>query len=138
MSNIFVDTSGRGNLFDRSEPYYSQAMTIYREVQKPGRKLVTTNYIIAELVSILISPFRVSHPTIVFIIEELNLSKYVEIVHIDQDLHGKAWDLFVARPDKLWSLVDCSSFAIMQDRGITEALTADHHFEQAGFNRLLK
>ena len=41
------------------------------------------------------------------------------------------------RPDKAWSLTDCISFAVMAERGLTEALTADHHFEQAGFRVLL-
>jgi len=30
-------------------------------------------------------------------------------------------------------LPDCISFTVMRDSGIAEALTADHHFEQAGF-----
>ena len=47
-------------------------------------------------------------------------------------------DLFVNRPDKEWSLTDCISFVVMREHGLTEALTADHHFEQAGFVRLLK
>jgi uncharacterized protein len=46
--------------------------------------------------------------------------------------------LLEARPDKAWSLVDCSSFAIMQQQNMSQALTNDHHFEQAGFIRLLK
>jgi predicted nucleic acid-binding protein len=46
--------------------------------------------------------------------------------------------LLKARLDKEWSLVDCASFVVMQHRSIVEALTADHHFEQAGFVRLLK
>jgi hypothetical protein len=46
--------------------------------------------------------------------------------------------LYAARPDKEWSLTDCVSFLVMQDHGVTEALTADHHFEQAGFVALLK
>jgi uncharacterized protein len=62
----------------------------------------------------------------------------VEIVHIDPALDAEAWDLLKARADKEWSLVDCASFVIMQHRGITQALTTDHHFEQAGFVRLLK
>jgi hypothetical protein len=40
--------------------------------------------------------------------------------------------------DKEWGLIDCMSFIVMQDRGITEALTADDHFNQAGFKALLK
>ena len=46
--------------------------------------------------------------------------------------------LYARRGDKDWSMTDCISFEIMKDRGLREALTADHHFEQAGFNILLK
>ena len=45
---------------------------------------------------------------------------------------------FAARPDKEWSLTDCISFVAMNERDITDALTSDHHFEQAGFRILLK
>jgi len=44
----------------------------------------------------------------------------------------------MARLDKDWSLTDCTSFIVMQDRNVTDALTADHHFDHAGFNALLK
>ena len=46
--------------------------------------------------------------------------------------------LYRARPDKAWSLIDCISFMVMTERGITEALTGDHHFEQAGFRAPLR
>jgi sugar lactone lactonase YvrE len=42
-----------------------------------------------------------------------------------------------ARPDKTWSLTDCISFVVMQDEGLTTAVTTDHHFLQAGFNALM-
>ncbi len=62
----------------------------------------------------------------------------VHIVHIDPVLDTQAWTLLTQRQDKAWSLVDCSSFVVMNEQGLTDALTSDHHFEQAGFVRLLK
>jgi hypothetical protein len=46
--------------------------------------------------------------------------------------------LFSRRPDKEWSLTDCTSFVVMQQERLTDALTTDHHFEQAGFRALLR
>ncbi|HZC79944.1 MAG TPA: hypothetical protein VE258_19470, partial [Ktedonobacterales bacterium] len=73
---------------------------------------------------------------IIAYVDSLLTPPHLEIVHIDHTLHAEAWALVKARPDKQWSLVDASSFVLMRQRGITEALTTDHHFEQAGFVRL--
>ena len=54
------------------------------------------------------------------------------------DRFEAGFELYRSRPDKDWSLTDCISFVVMKERGITEALTGDHHFEQAGFAALLK
>ena len=61
----------------------------------------------------------------------------IEIVAASEDLCVRAYDLFRSRPDKEWRLTDCLSFVSMQARGLTEALTADSHFQQAGFRALL-
>jgi predicted nucleic acid-binding protein len=61
-----------------------------------------------------------------------------EVVPFDTALHERAIELYVKMADKDWSLTDCVSFLVMQDRRLTEALTADRHFEQAGFVALLK
>ena len=45
--------------------------------------------------------------------------------------------LFARRPDKHWSLTYCISFVVMTERRLTDALTGDHHFEQAGYRALL-
>jgi uncharacterized protein len=57
----------------------------------------------------------------------------LEVVPFSADLLARSASLFAARPDKAWSLTDCISFTIMQDRGIRLALTGDRHFVQAGF-----
>ena len=56
---------------------------------------------------------------------------------VDQHLH-QGVDLYDKRSDKEWSLTDCISFEVMRREGLNDALTGDHHFEQAGFAALLK
>jgi uncharacterized protein len=56
---------------------------------------------------------------------------------LDTTLLSGALTLYEARADKLWGLTDCISFVVMQRRGLTEALTSDRHFHQAGFRALL-
>ncbi|MBO9369976.1 MAG: type II toxin-antitoxin system VapC family toxin [Chloroflexi bacterium] len=138
MAELFADTSGWGNLLDAAQPYHSLAVSIYRAARHEGRKVVTTNYIIAELIALMARPLRIPRPMVIAFVESLRTSPNVEIVHIDQDLDSQAWGLLKSRPDKEWSLTDCASFVVMKRRGILEALTTDHHFEQAGFVRLLK
>jgi predicted nucleic acid-binding protein len=61
----------------------------------------------------------------------------ITVVALSPELLDAAVALIDARPDKLWSMTDCISFEIMRARKITNALTADHHFVQAGFQALL-
>lgn len=138
MRHIFADTSGLGNLINPREPFHALAARIYRERRAQGYFVLTTNYIIAELVSLMTSPLRIPRTTTINFIESLKDSPYVEIVHVDETLDTLAWQLLKQRPDKAWSLVDCVSFMLMEQRGVADALTTDHHFEQAGFVRLLK
>ena len=138
MPDLFADSSRWGNLVDRKQPFHSLATNIYRVARQQGRKIVTTNYILAELVALLTSPLRITRPAIVTIIEGVKASPFVEVIHVDPMLDAEAWKLLRSRQDKEWSLVDCASFVLMQRRGIVEALTTDHHFEQEGFVRLLK
>jgi predicted nucleic acid-binding protein len=69
-------------------------------------------------------------------IDSLKSAPHVTIVRIDETTDAGAWNPLKRRQDKEWSLVDASSFVVMQRLGITEALTTDHHFVQAGFVRL--
>ena len=61
-----------------------------------------------------------------------------DVVGYAPAVYQAGFDLFANRPDKAWSLIDCISFAVMTDRGLTDALTADHHFEQAGFRAVFR
>ena len=138
MSDLFADTSGWASMVDRTQPFHSRANSLYRSARIQGRKIITTNYILAELVALLTSPMRIPRPSVVNYIEGVKASPFVEVVHVDPSLDADAWMLLRSRLDKEWSPVDCASFVLMQRRAILDALTADHHYEQAGFVRLLK
>lgn len=62
----------------------------------------------------------------------------VKVLHPSWDEFERALRLYESRADQDWSLTDCISFTIMREYGITEALIADHHFEQAGFIAVLR
>ncbi len=140
MNEVFVDTSGWGNYFIRTEPFHTTAKNQMREWHTNGVRVVTTNYVLIELVALFTSPLRIPRIKQIKVIETIKAASWVEIIHIDRTLDEEAWQLLKRRLDKNWSLVDCTSFIVMQHRdiNITEALTTDLHFEQAGFRRSLK
>ena len=70
-------------------------------------------------------------------IDALRADPNVEIVALDRTLFEAAYRLFKERADKDWSITDCISFVVIQERGISEALTADQHFVQAEIKALL-
>ena len=69
--------------------------------------------------------------------ERISHDPRIEVVPHSGELSADAIHLFTARSDKSWSLTDCLSFVVMERKGIREALTADIHFEQAGFHAIL-
>jgi uncharacterized protein len=138
MTSLLIDTSGWGNLIDPTQPFHQQTAMLYRAARQQKHRILTTNYIITEVVALLTSPLRISRPQIIAFVQSLRDSPYIEILHIDPETDAQSWQLLASRQDKAWSLVDCSSFIVMQHNNITQALTNDHHFEQAGLIRLLK
>jgi uncharacterized protein len=138
VKDVFADTAGWAHLLDASQEHHAFASSIYQSVRQSNRRFVTTNYVLTELVALFTSPLRLPRTQVVAMINGLKSSRLVRIVHVDEILDAKAWELLSNREDKTWSLVDCSSFVVMQSEGLTDALTTDHHFGQAGFVTLLK
>ena len=138
MNEVFADTSGWASFFLEDDRHHTKAFSLITQWEQQNRPVVTTNYVLSELI-VLLSPSRGQQRSFVLKhIETIRSADWVEIVHIDESLDAKAWQLLASRLDKQWSLVDAVSFVVMRERGMTEALATDHHFEQAGFVRLLK
>jgi predicted nucleic acid-binding protein len=70
-------------------------------------------------------------------IDALRQMSMVTVISAHQDLLTQAWLLYRQRPDKAWGLTDCTSFVTMSQENLLLAFTSDHHFEQAGFIKLM-
>jgi predicted nucleic acid-binding protein len=99
-------------------------------------RLVTTEWVLMELADALSAPE--ARATAVAFLQAVRADPLFDIVGYDPIAYQAGFDLFATRPDKAWSLTDCISFGVMTERGLTDALTADHHFEQAGFRAVFK
>lgn len=135
MSRVFLDTSYAVALATPRDRYHPQAIELAGHLERLGARIVTTRAVLLEIGSSLSKVRFRSHG--IALLESLEADPRVEIVPISEGLYQRGFEVFRRRPDKEWSLVDCLSFVIMQDRGLRDSLTTDDHFEQAGFRALL-
>jgi uncharacterized protein len=136
MTEVFLDTSFAIALASSTDEYHEKAEDLAAEIGLRKTRLVTTRAILLEIGNRL-AKLRYRKEA-VRVLNSLETSPEVEILPLSEDLYQRGFDLFRKRPDKEWGLVDCISFQVMQDRGITQSLTTDGHFEQAGFRALLR
>ena len=133
MKIVLADTSYYVALFNRRDEFHALASRLSNELT--GLVLVS-EFVLLELGNALFRPSV--RQRFGELIEQMRADPEIIVVPSSDILFEKALTFFETRPDKEWSLIDCSSFTLMHEYGITEALTADHHFEQAGFTILLK
>jgi len=130
---MLIDTSGWFSIFDSAQHDHALAIELYDD----SRIKVTHSYVIVEFVALSEARKKLRSDMLTFLDKILREAE-IEIVWIDEPTTLEAIDLLRKRLDKGWSLCDAVSFVLMRQLGITEALTTDHHFEQAGFIKLLE
>jgi len=134
MSPLFADAFFFVALLSKSDRAHAAASAYLQP--RLSRPLLTTAWVLIEVADGLAQPHQRS--AVVRLMTALRGNPNVEILPPDLALFDRGFDLYSRRPDKGWSLTDCISFVVMTERGLTEALTGDHHFEQAGFRALLR
>ena len=134
MTTVFADSFYFFALVNPKDPAHSQAAAFTKTFS--GR-FVTTGWVLTEVADGWAKP-TTRRLFFAPLLADVRANPNALIVSCTDLLLHEGIDLYAQRPDKEWSLTDCISFVVMQERGITEALTADHHFEQAGFAALLK
>ncbi|MBI4623859.1 MAG: type II toxin-antitoxin system VapC family toxin [Verrucomicrobia bacterium] len=133
MKTVFADTAFFLALVNARDHLHPQAAALN---ESPPGPMLTTEWVLIELGDALAIPSgreRFSR-----LVATLRSQPDVEIVPASHELFEGGCALFARRADKEWSLTDCTSFVVMQERGLSAALTSDQHFEQAGFQRLMQ
>lgn len=128
----FADTSWFQAILSTRDQHHEAATAASR---LPWSLLVTTEFVLLELGSTFSQPDDRSD--FLLIDRMVRTRDDVLLIPATSGLLQRGRDLFATRSDKAWSLTDCISFVVMQEHGLTEALTTDHHFSQAGFHALL-
>ena len=133
MTPCFADTSYFIALLSPTDGDHARARQLAEGLRQP---VLTSEYVIIEVGNF----FRAAAARAKFasFLHAVECDPGTQIVAASSTLLRAAIALFVERQDKTWSLTDCTSFVIMQNHGVTHALSADHHFEQAGFRALLR
>lgn len=136
MRKVFADTVYWVATIKPNDPYKAAAKEARQAVG--SCTMVTTDEVLCEFVT----AFSKSGPTLrekaVQIVRKLLDDPKVKVVMQSRDSFLRALDRFSRRPDKKYSLTDCSSMNVMDAKDIRDVLTNDHHFRQEGYNVLIR
>jgi predicted nucleic acid-binding protein len=132
---VLLDTSFILALENRDDPHHDRAKALDRQLQAEDAELLLHWGIVLEIGDGYARLGRRAKG--LEILARFELEESYRLEPVSESLVQEALQLYRERPDKEWGLTDCVSFVLMQQEGITEALTADIHFRQAGFTALL-
>ena len=133
MKVVFADTFYFLALLNRRDARHARAVAASR---MPDLRLVTTEFVLIELADALCKPQQRNEVAAVWKLAETSPS--FQLIRATSELLQRGRMRYEGRNDKEWPLTDCISFVVMEEHGLTDVLTADGHFEQAGFTVLLK
>jgi predicted nucleic acid-binding protein len=128
---VFADAFYFVALLNRSDQHHARVTVAARQLRE---NVITTEWVLMELADALAGSG--SRRLVAPFIRDLSKDPKVQIVPVTQGLFQRGLQLYHERLDKGWTLTDCTSFVVMLNENISDALTGDHHFEQAGFKAL--
>ncbi len=132
-SRVFVDTLFVVAQINQRDQYHAKASELTAELE--GYPLLVTDAVLLEIGNALAKNYR---EQAVAVIENFLTSDEVKIVRLTPELFDLAFAEYKKHHDKEWGLIDCISFVVMRQEDVDQALTFDHHFEQAGFQILMR
>lgn len=132
---IFADSSFLIALYDSGDQYFQKAHFLLNSIKKDMPQVIISDYVYDETLTFLLTTHRYYGfiRTQAFDRDVMG-KKFCDVIFIDSSLFYKAREIFNRyNKDKIWSFTDCTSFALMEDYGIRQALSFDKNFSQRGF-----
>ncbi|MBS0183857.1 MAG: type II toxin-antitoxin system VapC family toxin [Nitrospira sp.] len=136
MKRCFADTVYWLALTNRHDQHHGKAPEVSTKLGQC--RLVTTDAVLTEFLNALAEGGLHIRAAGIATVEAIRRNPLVTVISQSRQLFNKSLALYKARPDKGYSMTDCTLMVVMRDRRLTEALTADHHFVQEGFIALLQ
>ena len=134
VRDVFVDTSVLYALIDRKDSHHAAMGELVQRLLGSRRRLITSDYVICEAVNL--ANARAGHHVGIRILELIERSSALRVEWIGS-LRFEATKVFYRRhSDHRYSFTDCTSFAVMRELKISDVLTTDAHFREAGFHVL--
>ena len=135
MAAYFADTSFWIELSSKRGQHHHRAVAWQQLAIRTRSTIVTTEAVLLEWLNALsdVSTRQIAAESYM----RVRADARIEVVPLQAELMGAAIQYYRGRPDKKWSLTDCLSFLVMERRGLAEALTTDHDFEQAGLKAMM-
>jgi predicted nucleic acid-binding protein len=133
---IFADTSGLYALVNKRDPHHMAARACVEGLVRQGRTLVSTDLVVAEAATL--ARIRGGDAVAVRLLDLVDRSAGIRLEWIDRARFDGTKAYFRKHLDHDYSFTDCSSFVVMRELRLRDALTSDRHFSEAGFEVLLR
>ena len=133
--DVLADTSALYAFVDKNDANHAAARDSVARILSEGRRIVATDYLVAETVNL--ANARGGATVALRVLDLVEQSAGIRVEWIGADRFGAAKTFFRKNSDRRYSFTDCTSFVVMRELRLTEALTTDHRFVEAGFSALL-
>lgn len=136
MRRVFADSGYWIALINPRDSLHQKAKSISSNLGLV--RIITSEMVLAEVLNSLAGKGADIRRVASVLIEQLENNPNTDVVPLTSIQFKEALNLYKSRPDKDWSLTDCASIQILQEKGVVDTLSYDKHFIQAGFTSMLR